>query len=159
VPYEYGIWSGKGWQEEMGAENFGSTAVGSKRSARRARVLLAARLETKDGEIEARLRDLSQKGALVECLQVPPVGSELVFVRGAIRIPARVAWAGKDRIGLEFHHEIDEHEVFVQLGKRQQPGPVGYRRPLFPTSLSPEDRRVAKAWGVTVGLILPESDS
>jgi hypothetical protein len=142
----------------MGAENFGNPSVGSKRSARRARVLLAARLETDAGEIEARLRDLSQKGALVECLQVPPVGSEVVFVRGATRVPARVAWAGKDRIGLEFHHEIDEHEVLVQLGKRAETKPVGYRRPLFPSSLSPEDRRVAKAWGVTVGLIPPESE-
>jgi hypothetical protein len=142
----------------MGVENFGSTAVGSKRSTKRARVLLAARLETKDGEIEARLRDLSQKGALVECLQVPPVGSELVFVRGATRVPARVAWAGKDRVGLEFHHAIDEHEVLVQLGKRPEAKPAGYRRPLFPNSLSPEDRRVAKAWGVTVGLIPPESE-
>ena len=140
----------------MGAENFGGTSVGSKRTAKRARVLLAARLETDSGEIEARLRDLSQKGALVECTNVPPVGSEVVFVRGATRVPARVAWAGKGRIGLEFHHEIDEQEVFIHIGKAQQPKPVSFRRPLG--SLSPEDRRVAQAWGVTVGLIAPESD-
>ena len=139
----------------MGAENFGGTAVGSKRTAKRARVLLAARLETDRGEIEARLRDLSQKGALVECQNVPPVGSELVFVRGTTRVPARVAWAGKGRIGLEFHHEIDEQEVFVHIGK---PQPVSFRRPLIPRSLSPEDRRIAQAWGVTVGLIAPERD-
>jgi hypothetical protein len=141
----------------MGAENFGGTAVGSKRTAKRARVLLAARLETDSGEIEARLRDLSQKGALVECQRVPPVGSELIFVRGSTRVPARVAWAGKGRIGLEFHHEIDEQEVLVHIGKAQ-PGPVGFRRPLIPRSLSPEDRRIAQAWGVTVGLIAPERD-
>lgn len=140
----------------MGAENFGTTSAG-KRKAKRARVLLAARLETGAGEIEARLRDLSQKGALVECQNVPPVGSELVFVRGATRVPARVAWAGKGRIGLEFHHEIDEQEVLVHIGKApQRPGPVSFRRPLG--SLSPEDRRVAQAWGVTVGLIAPDSD-
>jgi hypothetical protein len=139
----------------MGAENFGGTSVGSKRTAKRARVLLAARLETDSGEIEARLRDLSQKGALVECHDIPPVGSEIYFVRGATRVPARVAWAGKGRIGLEFHHEIDEQEVFVHIGK---PQPVSFRRPLIPRSLSPEDRRIAQAWGVTVGLIAPERD-
>ena len=58
----------------MGAENFGSTSVGGKRTAKRARVLLAARLETARGEIDARLRDLSQKGALIECKEVPPWG-------------------------------------------------------------------------------------
>ena len=83
------------------------------------------------GEIEARLRDLSQKGALVECMEVPPVGSEVMFVRGATRVPARVAWAGTDRIGLEFHHEIDEHEVLVQLGKQ----PAGQAGRLPPPAL------------------------
>jgi hypothetical protein len=140
----------------MGIENFGNTSVGSKRSAKRARVLLAARLETDAGVIEARLRDLSQKGALVECLQVPPVGSEVVFVRGVTRVPARVAWAGPDRVGLEFHHQIDEHEVLVQLGKGPQPKPASYVRPVG--RLSADDRRVAEAWGATVGLTLPESD-
>lgn len=136
----------------MGAENFGSTSVGGKRTAKRARVLLAARLETARGEIDARLRDLSQKGALIECKEVPPVGSEIVFVRGATRVPARVAWAGKGRIGLEFHNEIDEQEVLIHIGKAPQP--VGYTKPLIPRSLSPEDRRIAQAWGVTVGLIV-----
>ena len=142
----------------MGVENFGNTSAGSKRSAKRARVLLAAKLETSSGEIEARLRDLSQKGALVECLQVPPVGSEVVFVRGATRVHARVAWAGSDRVGLEFDHEIDEHEVLVQLGKRPPAKPVGFRRPLFPGKGSAQEHRTAQDWGATVGLNLPEGD-
>jgi hypothetical protein len=143
----------------MGVENFGSTSVGGKRAAKRARVLLAAKLETDSGEIEARLRDLSQKGALVECARMPPVGSAVVFVRGATRVPARVAWAGTDRIGLEFDHEIDEHEMLVQLGKRPPPKPVSFRRPGFERPMSPEDFRTAQAWGATVGLTLPESES
>ena len=53
----------------MGVENFQSKAAEGKRAAKRARVLLAAKLQTKYGEIEARLRDLSRKGALVECLE------------------------------------------------------------------------------------------
>lgn len=141
----------------MGVENFANASAG-KRSAKRARVLLAAKLETDSGEIDARLRDLSQKGALVECLQVPPAGSEVVFVRGATRVPARVAWVGPDRIGLEFHHMIDEHEVLVQLGKRPPPRADTFRRPGIGAGLSPDDRRMAKAWGVTVGLNIPDSD-
>lgn len=142
----------------MGVENFANAAVG-KRSAKRARVLLAAKLDTASGEIDARLRDLSQKGALVECLQVPPVGSEVVFVRGATRVPARVAWAGADRVGLEFHHMIDEHEVFVQLGKRPPPSRAeSLRRPGFANSLSADERKVARAWSVAVGLNLPDAE-
>ena len=143
----------------MGVENFANAAAG-KRSAKRARVLLAAKLETDSGEIEARLRDLSQKGALVECLQVPPAGSEVVFVRGVTRVPARVAWAGADRVGLEFHHMIDEHEVLVQLGKRPPPpkAAASLRRPGFANGLSADERKVARAWSVAVGLNLPDGD-
>lgn len=141
----------------MGVENFGGASVGGKRAAKRARVLLAARLETQWGEVEARLRDLSQKGALIECHQVPPVGSEVVFVRGATRVPARVAWAGENRIGLEFNYEIDEQEVFVHIGKRPEAKPVSYRRPGLKSAA--DDLRAARTWGATVGLTLPESDS
>jgi hypothetical protein len=141
----------------MGVENFANASTG-KRSAKRARVLLAAKLETDSGEIDARLRDLSRKGALVECLQVPRAGSEVVFVRGATRVPARVAWAGPDRVGLEFHHMIDEQEVLVQLGKRPPPRTESFRRPALGAGLSADDRKLAKAWGVAVGLTIPDSD-
>ena len=140
----------------MGVENFGNTSAGSKRSAKRARVLLAAKLETDWGELDARLRDLSQRGALVECVQVPPVGSEVVFVRGLTRVPARVAWAGPDRVGLEFHHDIDEHEMLVPLGKRPEPKPA--RTQLFPRADGVGEHRSARDWGATVGLNLPESE-
>ena len=140
----------------MGVENFANAAAG-KRSAKRALVLLAAKLETDSGEIEARLRDLSRKGALVECPQVPRAGSEVVFVRGSTRVPARVAWAGVDRVGLEFHHMIDEHEVLVQLGKRPPPPKAAsLRRPDL--GLSDDERKVARAWSVAVGLNLPDGD-
>ena len=148
----------------MGAENFVNASAGSKRSAKRARVLLSAKLKTSLGEIDARLRDLSRKGALIECLQIPPVGSEVVFVRGETVVPARVAWATSDRVGLEFDHMIDEHELLVHIGKPGKAEPVPpaytqYRRPGLGRPMSVEDRKVAKAWSVAVGLNLPESDS
>ena len=86
----------------MGVENFANASAGSKRTAKRARVLLAAKLQTPFGEIDARLRDLSRKGALVECPQVPPVGSEVVFVRGATRVRRASPGPARDRVGLEF---------------------------------------------------------
>ena len=147
----------------MGAENFVNASAGSKRSAKRARVLLSAKLRTPFGEVDARLRDLSRKGALVECLQIPPVGSEVVFVRGATVVPARVAWAAADRVGLEFEHMIDEHELLVHIGKPDNAPPppayAQYRRAGLGQSMSAEDRKVAQAWSVAVGLNLPESDS
>ena len=145
----------------MGVENFPSAPAGSKRSAKRARVLLAAKLQTSFGEIEARLRDLSRKGALVECAQLPDVGSEVIFVRGETVVSARVAWAAGNRVGLEFDHMIDEHELLVHIGKPSKgpPPPAyrqSYRRPGLGQGMSADDRKVAQAWSVAVGLNLPE---
>ena len=140
----------------MGVENFQNAPAGSKRSAKRARVLLAAKLQTPFGEVDARLRDLSRKGALVECQQVPPVGTEVVFVRGATIVPARVAWAGENRVGLEFHYMIDEQEVLVHITRRVQPKPESFRRPGLKEAQSEDERKAAKAWGVAVGINLPE---
>ena len=140
----------------MGAENFQNATEGSKRSAKRARVLLTAKLQTPFGEVEARLRDLSRKGALVECAQVPPVGTEVVFIRGAMIVPARVAWAGEKRVGLEFHYMIDEQEVLVHIARPSQARPESFRRPGLKEALSDDQRKVAKAWGMAVGLNVPE---
>jgi hypothetical protein len=140
----------------MGVENFQNAPAGSKRSTKRARVLLAARLQTPFGEVDARLRDLSRKGALVECAKVPPVGTEVVFVRGSTVVPARVAWVGENRVGLEFHYMIDEQEVLVHISKRPQPKAESFRRPGLKEALSEDQRKAAQVWGVAVGINLPE---
>lgn len=141
----------------MGVENFVNISNAGQRQAKRNRVLLAARLQTPLGEVDARLRDLSRKGALVECSTVPPVGSEVVFSRGSTVVPARVAWTAGERVGLEFLVMIDESEVLVQLRKAPsttvQPR---FRRPGLNEDLSKKDLERALAWGVAVGINLPE---
>ena len=151
---------------EMGVENFIDAPVSGKRKAKRARVLLAVKLRTENGEVDGRLRDLSRKGALVECNAVPPVGSELLFTRGSTSVPARVAWSGGNRIGLEFAYMIDEHEVLVQLGRSTpdsgqsrpaiESGQSRFRRPrLFGEDMSEHEKKAARAWGLSVGIALP----
>ncbi|MFN3944169.1 MAG: PilZ domain-containing protein [Allosphingosinicella sp.] len=144
----------------MGVENIVRVSGDGKRQAKRARVLLAAKLKTPFGEVDARLRDLSRKGALVECTKVPPVGSEVVFMRGSTVVPARVAWSdGSGRVGLEFLYMIDENEVLVQLKKTGAGGAQQrFRRPGLNEDLSAKDLERAAAWGVTVGINLPDSD-
>jgi hypothetical protein len=141
----------------MGVETFMDVSVAGKRSAKRNRVLLAAKLQVGGAEIDVRLRDLSQKGALVECHTVPPAGSEVVFHRGSITVPARVAWAGANRVGLEFAYMIDESEVLVQLRRtttdQNQPR---FRRPRLGEDLSEQEKKLARLWGVSVGISVPE---
>ena len=139
----------------MGVENLGVTQTG-KRKAKRARVLLAAKLKTQQGVVEARLRDLSRKGALVECSERLAVGSEVTFERGSTSVPARVAWAGGQRIGLEFLRMIDESEVLVHVGKPGGQAVQRFRRPsLHRERLSDHERKLAKVWGLAVGIAVP----
>jgi hypothetical protein len=140
----------------MGVDNFLNTTSAGNRKAKRARVLLAARLQTPFGEIDCRLRDLSRKGALVECKPTPQTGTEVTFQRGTIAVPARVAWSQPGRVGLEFHYMIDEHDVLVQL-KPGGPAPQQrFRRPGIKEVASEQERRLAAAWGVQVGINLPD---
>lgn len=138
----------------MGVDGMTDPANQGKRSMKRARVLLAAKLRTEGGEVDVRLRDLSRQGALVECDRPLPVGEEVVFVRGSTVVPARVAWAGGQRIGLEFKRMIDENEVLVHVVRR----PVGqiqqrFRRPRVLTEdLSDQERKLAQVWGISVGI-------
>ena len=84
-------------------------------------------------------------------------GSEVTFVRGSTIVPARVAWTAAGRIGLEFHYMIDEQELLVQL--RKTSGPTSFerfRRPGLAEGLSDTERKLAEAWGVAVGLTVPD---
>jgi hypothetical protein len=141
----------------MGVESYVDAPVAGKRRAKRNRVLLAAKIRTSAGEIDARLRDLSQKGALVECSAVPPMTSEVIFHRGSISVPARVAWSSGNRVGLEFAYMIDESEVLVQLRRtshdQNQPR---FRRPrLYGEEMSEQEKKLARMWGLSVGIALP----
>jgi hypothetical protein len=139
----------------LGVETFAGEMTTGKRATRRARVLLAAKLRLPQGEADARLRDLSPKGALVESPATPRIGSKVVFVRGAIEIPARVAWVAAGRIGLEFDYLVDAQEILVQLGKNAHADDP-YRAPAVPRrAIGDAQLRLAKAWGITVGLSVP----
>lgn len=140
----------------MGVDNFTSTTGAGNRKAKRARVLLAVKLRTQYCEIDGRLRDLSRKGALVECSPAPATGSELLFQRGSLSVPARVAWSQPGRIGLEFDYMIDEQDVMVQLKPATGSAGTRFRRPGIKEQASEKERRLAAAWGVQVGINLPD---
>jgi len=141
----------------MGVQGFRDGPVAGKRSSKRARVLLAAKLHIGAAETDVRLRDLSQKGALIEGKCIPPVNSDVTFCRGSICVPARVAWTGEGRAGLEFAYMIDESEVLVQLKRTttDQNAPR-FRRPrLMGEDMSEHEKKLARLWGVSVGISVP----
>jgi hypothetical protein len=136
------------------------------RIAKRARVLLAARLQTQRGEFDARLRDLSCRGALLECNRSFAVGEAVTFSRGQTAVVARVAWTSGNRIGLEFAVPIEESEVLIHVnpaGAPAQPqnhiqameqarGNEPFRRPNFSERLTDYDRKLARVIGASLGV-------
>lgn len=141
----------------MGVDAIGDLTHTSKRSTKRARVLLAARLRTTAGEVDARLRDLSRKGALIECKERLAVGEEVVFMRGETVVPARVAWTAANRLGLEFLRMIEEREVLVHVAKPQARPQERFRRPrILGEDLTDHERKLAKVWARSVGISIPK---
>lgn len=77
----------------------------SRRDPRKS-VIIEAVLITADGEIRARVRDLSNVGAKVSSSRELTVGGDLIFKRNAIFAAARVVWSGERDSGLEFYRPL-----------------------------------------------------
>ena len=124
----------------------------SNRRNKRSLVLIAARLRTRVGDLDVRLRNLSCNGALLEADVPPPVGAEVVFERGETVAPARVAWEADCRFGIQFLQPIEESEVLVHIGKPQKVEEdlpkKPFRRAGFraPPPMNPLERYVGEAW-------------
>lgn len=143
----------------MAVQSF-QTANSETRKGKRARVLFKAIIRDRGRETESRVRDLSALGALIEIDVPPPLGSNVLFVRGTIAAVARVAWVGGDRAGLEFEHPVNEKEMLAQPA---MPAPKMPAKPIDPESLyrrpgvqyirlSDEERRLAQVWAAQMGL-------
>ena len=89
----------------------------NRRTLARRRVLLSATLETSQGELEVRLRNLSSTGALIETRRPPEVGALVTLRRGKTVAPGTVRWATSASIGIEFIRPIHESEVLVNIGR------------------------------------------
>ena len=143
----------------MGVEPFETVEAGQ-RTAKRARVLLSAKLYTPASVYEARLRDLSRHGALIESPALVKPGIPVTFERGKTSIAATVAWVSGIRIGLQFDHPVDESELLIDVGRAQAAasGPSSHAPSGMMRGMSAQDRRLAQAWSVAVGLNLPEKE-
>jgi hypothetical protein len=125
-----------------------------KRRAKRSRVLLSAKLATDAGEIDVRLRNLSQFGALLACASPPATGSKVTFLRGETVVHAEVMWVDKEYFGIRFETPIEESEMLVHIAptapRTEVPAPEpqtqNYRSGFHHHILTPEERKLAEEW-------------
>jgi hypothetical protein len=104
-----------------------------KRTTKRSRVLLVAAIAA-DGAVEdARIRDASSEGALVEMADPPPLGTNVMLYCGPTSVEARVAWVDGSWFGVEFAAPLTSGFLVDKLGsKLKVSAPRGYRHDRVP---------------------------
>jgi hypothetical protein len=105
-----------------------------RRTARRKRVMLVARLSTSTAEFPVTIRDISSTGARVEARDLPSRDSVVMLKRGTFTVYGRLTWTGEGAGGVAFDEPFDDDELMEALkgmtGAQPQPE-TPYRRPGF----------------------------
>ena len=79
----------------------------NRRNEQRSSLFLGAALFCDGISTPARIRNLSEAGALVEATSVPDVGTIVQLVRGNLIVHALVVWSREGRCGLKFSGLVD----------------------------------------------------
>jgi hypothetical protein len=120
------------------------------RTSSRSPVMLGATLELGGQCQPVILRNLSAGGALIEGKWLPAEGSNVLFVRNDLRVPARVAWVEGRYAGVAFECPLDRAEVLRQIPKPREKFEPQFRRPgLASRPLSDADRKMVELWGMS----------
>jgi hypothetical protein len=116
------------------------------RRSPRAKVFLAATLESADGILPVMLRDLSEHGALVESEDELSRDCEVWFCRNELRVHGHVAWVDAKQAGIAFSRPL-KADVVLRHINRPAARPVDetiHRRPaLTRPGMSAEEQRWA----------------
>ena len=101
----------------------------AKREPKRSRVFLDAQVDSGGGPAEARIRDISRTGALLESEVSQQVGAHVRLTCGGATVDGRVAWADEGCFGLEFDTPLLAGKLIDQSGsKLSVSAPRSYRR-------------------------------
>lgn len=117
------------------------------RKNRRSNVLMTATLELSGMAVGVKLRNLSADGALVEGDNLPVEGSAILFRKGDLTVPGRVAWAKGKTAGVAFDKELGEEQLLRHVPSPRPRVKMDFRRPgLKPVEPSETERRYGEQW-------------
>jgi hypothetical protein len=123
------------------------SSVTQNRRSRRSPVLLAASIEVDGAPVAVKLRNLSEKGALIEGDRLPPEGLDTWFQRNELRISGRVVWVQGKYAGVAFDTPLKREEVLRQVPQPKPRAQSDFRRPGFTCRpLSAYDRQMLESW-------------
>lgn len=122
----------------------------------RVRVLLSVKLITTTDEVDAKVRDLSLSGAMLQGRSLPKAGSDLIISRGSLEIFARVVWTRAGLCGVKFDSPLCAlEELLRSAAARDNVGQVEEKERFDPRSrpvpLTAEELEIARGWAVPNG--------
>lgn len=115
------------------------------RRSQRSNVLMTASVQSASGELDVKLRNLSEDGALVEAASLPPEGSAVIFRRGELVAEGRIAWVRGKRAGIAFDEKLSPEAVLRHIPFRKPRAAPDFRRPGLATALLSKGERKASA--------------
>ena len=99
-----------------------------KRDPKRSRVFLSAEVESGSGALQARIRDISSSGALLEAQSTPGAGEHVDLTCGDTSMQGRVVWAERGWFGVEFDTPLRVNRLVDPTGaKLKVSAPRTYR--------------------------------
>jgi len=123
------------------------SSISQNRRSRRSNVLMAATVECDGTSVEAKLRNLSKEGALVDAAGLPGIGAKVTFLKGELRASGTVAWCAGNRAGIAFDVTLDPEAVLRHVPKPRARTTTEHRRPrLRGQELTPGERKIAEDW-------------
>src|SRR5204862_8279556 len=99
------------------------------RKARRSNVLMSASLELSGTSLAVKLRNLSAEGALVEADKLPVEGTAILFRKGDLSVPGRVAWVKGRQAGVGFAQKLEPEQLLRHIPAPRPRVTPDFRRP------------------------------
>ena len=94
-----------------------------------------------------KLRNLSERGALIEGERLPLEGSSALFERNDLRIKSRVVWVEGRYAGVAFDTPLKTEDVLRNIPKPKAKAQQDFRRPgLACRPLSDYERQMLDKW-------------
>ena len=122
------------------------SSASQNRKSRRSNVFMKASIEQAGASREVKLRNLSAEGALVEGDALPLEGSDLLFIKGDLRVPGRIAWTHEGHAGIAFGKQLDPVQLLRHVPAPRARVSARFRRPGLAMELTESERKFGENW-------------
>lgn len=139
------------WGPKMSDTNDPWMPGDRKRRAPRKHVFVMAQISGDFGVATAKILDLSELGARLNCPIDLKVGDKLTLKRGDVSVPSRVTWMRGQRVGVEFLDATPTERLMAApspaaTAEEAQVTSEAFRVAPMPALSRAQERRLAQIW-------------